>query len=270
MATVLEKLNDILDEKNEKIIPENIKAGVKIFDIEGNMSGMGNDVYDFTAGDNMVYPTPRSIYTVADTNLFVSGKGIGYMPDGQTKGLINQDSETAVIMDLETVRNSLGITADMIAKGNKILGLEGTAEAGGTIEEAGYIETPFGDIKNYALQKAGLIPTNILGVYISVSRLYTYKDDNDAIYYQMELDVYNDGTTYTSHMYGDRTITLYDAEGNQLYSDFSVENYIPNAGMKTGTGFQGDSYSTSVNPNIAKATRLVWEFDLSTIKDVSM
>ena len=49
MATVLEKLNDILDEKKEKIIPENIKAGVKIFDIEGAAPPADLDTTDATA-----------------------------------------------------------------------------------------------------------------------------------------------------------------------------------------------------------------------------
>jgi len=35
MSTILEVSNEILQEKNEKIIPENIKKGIKIFDIEG-------------------------------------------------------------------------------------------------------------------------------------------------------------------------------------------------------------------------------------------
>ena len=39
MSTILEVSNQILNEKNTKIIPENIKKGVTIFDIEGALEG---------------------------------------------------------------------------------------------------------------------------------------------------------------------------------------------------------------------------------------
>lgn len=37
--TILEKANDILDEKDTKIIPGNIKLGVTIFDVTGTYNG---------------------------------------------------------------------------------------------------------------------------------------------------------------------------------------------------------------------------------------
>ena len=47
MATVLEKVNEILDEKKEKIIPGNIKYGVKIFDVEGKILSLLQRITDY-------------------------------------------------------------------------------------------------------------------------------------------------------------------------------------------------------------------------------
>lgn len=37
MSTLIEKANQILSEKNDKIIPENIKSGVTVFGVEGTL-----------------------------------------------------------------------------------------------------------------------------------------------------------------------------------------------------------------------------------------
>ena len=39
MGTLLNKANEILSEKTNKIIPENIKAGIEIFDVTGTYGG---------------------------------------------------------------------------------------------------------------------------------------------------------------------------------------------------------------------------------------
>ena len=50
MATTLEqKLNLILNEKQTKILPKNLKKGVNYFDIEGTLENSGIDTSDATA-----------------------------------------------------------------------------------------------------------------------------------------------------------------------------------------------------------------------------
>lgn len=52
MSTQLEeKLNKILAEKKEKILPENIRKGTKIFDVEGGYEGIDTSDADATAAD---------------------------------------------------------------------------------------------------------------------------------------------------------------------------------------------------------------------------
>lgn len=40
-STLDDKLNEILTEKNQKIIPENIRKGIQIFDIIGTLAASG-------------------------------------------------------------------------------------------------------------------------------------------------------------------------------------------------------------------------------------
>ena len=66
MATTLEtKLREILEEKDTKIIPENIKKGIQIFDIEGALeqgsSEGGIDTSDATAGPSDII-SPKTAY----------------------------------------------------------------------------------------------------------------------------------------------------------------------------------------------------------------
>ena len=74
MSTGLEtKRNRILNEKNEKIIPENIKKDVQIFDIIGTLENSGIDTSDATA-------TAKDI--VQGATAYVNGEKItGSMPN---------------------------------------------------------------------------------------------------------------------------------------------------------------------------------------------
>lgn len=69
MATIKDKAENILNEKNEKIIPENIKSGVQVFDIEGTYEGSEEDyiecVFSKSTEDDRNY---------IDTTLYKNGK----------------------------------------------------------------------------------------------------------------------------------------------------------------------------------------------------
>ena len=54
MSTLKEKAQQVLDEKENKIIPENIKNGVEIFDVVGTYTGSGADIYssNYKINDN--------------------------------------------------------------------------------------------------------------------------------------------------------------------------------------------------------------------------
>ena len=84
MATTLEqKLNLILNEKQTKILPENLKKGVNYFDIEGTLENSGIDTSDATAtasdilepktayaNGKKLYGTLKTEYQDSDINLY--------------------------------------------------------------------------------------------------------------------------------------------------------------------------------------------------------
>lgn len=69
MATIKDKVENILNEKEEKIVPENIKSGVQVFDVEGTYEGSGEDyieyVFSKSTADNRNY---------IDAKLYKNGK----------------------------------------------------------------------------------------------------------------------------------------------------------------------------------------------------
>lgn len=150
MSTLKQKANSILDEKNEKIIPENIKKDVIIFDVEGTLEEL--DTSDATATVNDI---------VEDTTAYVDGvKLTGNIVDGRTHNIgvglsiekMQDNSSTELVVDMnyvpkdslkpnlvvngrtpfqvsvryEDMVDVLNITSDMIRVGNEILGVTGT------------------------------------------------------------------------------------------------------------------------------------------------
>lgn len=152
MASSLEdKLNLILEEKTTKIIPENIKKDVQIFDVVGTYD-MGTDTSDATATANDI---------VKDKTAYVNGEKITGTIETQdsyeSAGIIEADDTMQQLMfgmysdcdsdnsrqkllvalpglnvgfrgEYVTIANKVGLTADKIVQGNTILGVEGTYE----------------------------------------------------------------------------------------------------------------------------------------------
>ena len=165
--TELEQLlNTIKTEKDTKIIPENIKKGVTIFNVQGAAES-GIDTSDATASENDI----------------VSGK-TAYVNNEKITGTVVEDVNTSMAYELsafndipsmemlsvssvhlpfdrlvragcnysmnipyETAANTIGLTADKITKGNTILGIEGTYE-GSSDYDAKLVPTD-GEIAGY-------------------------------------------------------------------------------------------------------------------------
>ena len=81
MATGLEtKLNRILREKNEKIIPENFKAGIQLFDIIGSAPTIFNTKEEIEASLDLPDRTFAIVYNTSFEGLFrfINGAWIEY------------------------------------------------------------------------------------------------------------------------------------------------------------------------------------------------
>lgn len=142
MLDLKTNLQEILQEKQDKIIPENIKKDVQIFDVIGTMNG-GIDTSDATATaddiaqNKTAYVNGEKITgTVFTTE---SGEQRSFLlpsnfTEDETKIIlppmdsgIYYRAGTILYFSKSNLRNRFGITADKIVAGNTILGVEGSA-----------------------------------------------------------------------------------------------------------------------------------------------
>lgn len=145
MSDLQTNLEQILQEKEQKIIPENIKSGVQIFDVVGTYEGSGIDTSDADA--------MASDITINKT-AYVNGEKITgtlpLFPNSRTftvDGGVTNDTENSklTISTINTLKQTLdsnlnmefstsysnaaqaiGLTADKIKSGETILGITGT------------------------------------------------------------------------------------------------------------------------------------------------
>lgn len=145
MSILNDNLNQILQEKEQKIIPENIKKDIQIFDVVGTYEGSGIDTSDADA--------MASDITINKT-AYVNGEKITgtlpLFPNSRTftvDGGVTNDTENSklTISTINTLKQTLdsnlnmefstsysnaaqaiGLTADKIKSGETILGITGT------------------------------------------------------------------------------------------------------------------------------------------------
>lgn len=161
MSTLKTKAQSILDEKDSKIIPENIKKDVTIFDVTGTMEE-GIDTSDATATEDDIL-FGRTAYIdgekvtgkipTYDYNTDTSAVKINHIEDDTVNHkldmIVNIDScsyDNGVFVgpeeDMPTsiaysqLVPEIGLTADKIVAGETILGIEGTVEEGTDTSDA--------------------------------------------------------------------------------------------------------------------------------------
>lgn len=150
MATILEKANQILTEKNEKILPENIKAGIQVFDINGTFTADANAVAVDILSGKTAYVNGELIsgtmidHTNLDVMISVAPDGV-VLEDANNVVKLNSDIYTDVYaigrnhslglhISYSQLAEAIGLTADKIIVGNTILGIAGAAVKGDDLE----------------------------------------------------------------------------------------------------------------------------------------
>lgn len=152
MSTQLQtNLENILNDKNTNLLPENLKAGITCLGVVGELQAgidtsnatateediaLGKTAYvdgreikgaipdcDSGSGFSIEATSVENLNFDWNTNLFANFTFIGnrLMRDGS---IINGS------MPYDAVANAIGLTADKIVQGNKILGINGTAAQG--------------------------------------------------------------------------------------------------------------------------------------------
>lgn len=143
MSELKQFLIDILSEKKNKIISENIKKGVTIFDIEGNLES-GIDTSDATAtaedivinktayvnGKKVVGTLSRSYgsssVVFSDGIEVVDGLTLRFKKKFDEPEMFPKNSYFSLQADIDSLLSAIGLTADKIKAGETILGITGT------------------------------------------------------------------------------------------------------------------------------------------------
>ena len=154
-------LQNIKEDKNTNLKPENLKAGVTCLGVEGTMqSGIDTSdatatIFDILYGKTAYGPNGKMTGTIinnasyspsfVDTNVNVSTKQVEKSLEDPTMidvlefsiQNLNKSGQKYLYTNIELnaefagVANVIGLTAEKLVKGNTILGVEGTAETGG-------------------------------------------------------------------------------------------------------------------------------------------
>lgn len=146
-----ENLDIILEEKNTKLLPENLKAGITCLGVTGELEE-GIDTSDATAtasdivSGKTAYANGEKItgtvYEVGkDSNMtldfesmddFATQEAVcvySVIPDDY---LFRETSRISTPIGYHNVAEAINLQSDQIAKGSTVLGVEGTAEIGGS------------------------------------------------------------------------------------------------------------------------------------------
>lgn len=151
MSDLEDKLTQILQEKEEKIIPTNIKKDVQIFDVTGTLEeGVDTSDADATAEDITVNKTAYvngqkvtgTLPLFPNTSTFtVSNAGVANNTEDSelelttinaTKQTLDSNLNMRFSATYSDIVTAIGLTADKITTGNTILGITGTATSGTT------------------------------------------------------------------------------------------------------------------------------------------
>lgn len=167
MATLLEKCNNIKNDKKLNLKPENLKAGVTCLGVTGTLEELDTSNATATASDIADGKTAYVNGELITGNVFTVGSNANYGGMGNLtveddanysrievkhrfnmKTLFTEDGKASFYPSYDSVAEAIGLTADQILKGNTVLGIEGIAEAGdnsnikvfNTIEEMNAVE----------------------------------------------------------------------------------------------------------------------------------
>lgn len=136
-------LNYVSDEKENKIIPENIKKDVTIFNITGTLENL--DTSDATAtaeditinktayinsqkvtGNLPLFPNSRTFTVDGGVTNDVENNRIQISTINSTKQILDTNLNMEFNSSYSDIAEAIGLTADKIKSGETILGITGT------------------------------------------------------------------------------------------------------------------------------------------------
>lgn len=140
---LLSNLDEILQQKETYLIPENIRKGITLFDVTGNFEGEVNtndatasasdillDKTAYVAGEKITGTIPSYLgYTEAQVNNAYSYDNQFIIRNDTGKGIYLENT-AGLIVAPNVVSNAIRLSADIIKEGSTVLGITGTLKIG--------------------------------------------------------------------------------------------------------------------------------------------
>lgn len=266
MSTNLkEVLTQIKTEKDTKLIPQDIKSGITIFDVTGTYEGIDTSDATATAADMVLGKTayvrgskvvgaiedlregtqPLQLHTL-DTNYHENVLEVFTNPvvNYKTGSIITETTNLPVSVPFNVLASEIGLTADVIKKDVTILGITGTYDGenpggdGLVIHNGDVITLHTADIGQIIIDSdAGLDMTDIVesGGYLDKPIVSlgtcTYNNTPDCdigIYANVDTGDVFLGIGATSNLMATPILTINDARktDQQIPSIFRLQNFV--------------------------------------------
>lgn len=145
MTSLESNLRSILSEKESKIIPENIKKDVQIFDVVGTLEEGGIDTSDATAtaeditinktayingqkvtGNLPLFPNSRTFTVDGGITNDTENSKLTISTINTLKQILDSNLNMEFSTSYSNVAEAIGLTPDKIKSGETILGVTGT------------------------------------------------------------------------------------------------------------------------------------------------
>ena len=129
--TLLDKVKQVQQEKNEKIIPENFSMNLNIFGVQGNIlqSTGGDEIYEEPTETQTYIATYHTLEEDEEEGINYK---LGHIEHSEYKSLILPNEMHTTYITAETLAQDIGLTANKIKKDETILGITGTYEGSST------------------------------------------------------------------------------------------------------------------------------------------
>ena len=138
-----EILNSILVEKQQKILPQNIKKNIEIYGVTGTLEMLDTSDANAAAGDISadktayvngqkitgtlpLFPNNRTFTATGDVSLDNGNSKVKLSTTNSTKQIIDSNVLIEISVDYSTIATAIGLTADKLKAGETILGIVGT------------------------------------------------------------------------------------------------------------------------------------------------